>query len=212
MKLKYYLRGLGIGIILTTILLSIGSKDKAMSDQEIIEAATKLGMVKKEEVSDEKLEQVLENSLEESNEEKEPEPSKSPEQEGTDLTGDPKEKDNISPIQDPKENDNISPAPETDAEDVVTPLPTTTPSEDDSLPEESEENHETVGEAVTFTIERGMSSGKVARLLKEKGLIEDAEDFNAFIMEEGKASIIRIGTYTLPMGADYEEILDLITE
>lgn len=42
MKLKYYMRGLGIGICLTTILLSFGKVK--MTDQEIIQRAEKLGM------------------------------------------------------------------------------------------------------------------------------------------------------------------------
>lgn len=51
MRLKYYLRGLGIGIIVTTIILmiSFSKKDKSMSDEEVIARATQLGMVMKEE-------------------------------------------------------------------------------------------------------------------------------------------------------------------
>ena len=50
MKLKYYLRGLGIGIIITTIVLMIaysGYKTE-LTDAEIIARAEKLGMVMKE--------------------------------------------------------------------------------------------------------------------------------------------------------------------
>ena len=47
MKLKYYLRGLGIGIIVTTIVLAIvfSKNKKVMSDDEVIERATQLGMI-----------------------------------------------------------------------------------------------------------------------------------------------------------------------
>lgn len=47
MKLKYYLRGLGIGIITTTILLMIAFAlhKPAMSDADIIARAKQLGMV-----------------------------------------------------------------------------------------------------------------------------------------------------------------------
>lgn len=50
MKLKYYLRGLGIGIIITTIILSIvsGKDSKSMSDEEVIARASELGMVMEE--------------------------------------------------------------------------------------------------------------------------------------------------------------------
>ncbi|MGN0365260.1 MAG: hypothetical protein ACI4E5_04880 [Suilimivivens sp.] len=47
MKLKYYLRGLGIGIMVTAVILSVafGSRKETLSDREIMERATELGMV-----------------------------------------------------------------------------------------------------------------------------------------------------------------------
>lgn len=47
MKLKYYLRGLGIGIIVTAVIMgaSSGSRKETLSDREIRERAAELGMV-----------------------------------------------------------------------------------------------------------------------------------------------------------------------
>ena len=47
MKLKYYLRGMGIGIILTAIVMgfALGGRKKTISDAEVIERAKALGMV-----------------------------------------------------------------------------------------------------------------------------------------------------------------------
>ena len=47
MKLKYYLRGMGIGIILTAIVMgfALGGRKATISDAEIIERAKALGMV-----------------------------------------------------------------------------------------------------------------------------------------------------------------------
>ncbi len=47
MKLKYYLRGAGIGVIIATLVFSIAYAfyKPTMSDEEIIKEATKLGMV-----------------------------------------------------------------------------------------------------------------------------------------------------------------------
>lgn len=49
MKLRYYMRGLGIGIIVTAILMSVSlhSKTKPMSDSEVIERAKELGLEEK---------------------------------------------------------------------------------------------------------------------------------------------------------------------
>ena len=60
MKLKYYMRGIGIGVIFATLLLTIsfyfgstGISSKKMTDEEIIEKATELGMVMPEDDSEE---------------------------------------------------------------------------------------------------------------------------------------------------------------
>ena len=53
MKLKYYLRGLGIGIAITTLILAISYNiNGRMSDSEIIRRAKELGMVMATEESD----------------------------------------------------------------------------------------------------------------------------------------------------------------
>lgn len=55
MKLKYYLRGMGVGIIVTTVVLMIifsFHKQETLSDDQIRERAAALGMVMADEVSD----------------------------------------------------------------------------------------------------------------------------------------------------------------
>ena len=53
MKLKYYLRGLGIGIIVTTIILGscFSMQKPKMTDAQIIEKASQLGMIMPEQDS-----------------------------------------------------------------------------------------------------------------------------------------------------------------
>ena len=47
MNLKYYLRGLGVGIVVTSLILGIGlgSRKETLSNEEIKERARALGMV-----------------------------------------------------------------------------------------------------------------------------------------------------------------------
>lgn len=47
MKLKYYLRGIGTGMIVTTLLLAFGfsQREAAISDEEVMERAAALGMI-----------------------------------------------------------------------------------------------------------------------------------------------------------------------
>ena len=53
MRLKYYLRGLGLGIIFAVIIMMIGFHDnkQSMSDTEIIEKAKTLGMAEAKNIS-----------------------------------------------------------------------------------------------------------------------------------------------------------------
>lgn len=52
MKLKYYLRGLGIGIVVTAIIMSITSKPEEMTDAQIKMRALELGMVEESVLAD----------------------------------------------------------------------------------------------------------------------------------------------------------------
>lgn len=45
MKLKYYLRGLGIGILVTAVIMGIASGKRQMTDEEVRARAKELGMV-----------------------------------------------------------------------------------------------------------------------------------------------------------------------
>lgn len=45
MKLKYYLRGLGIGILVTAVIMGIASGKRKMTDEEVRARARELGMV-----------------------------------------------------------------------------------------------------------------------------------------------------------------------
>lgn len=51
MRFKYYLRGVGIGILFSTIVLMVafGAHDSSMSDMDIVERAKEMGMVWPEE-------------------------------------------------------------------------------------------------------------------------------------------------------------------
>ena len=54
MKLKYYLRGIGIGVIVTTLIMTISSyiHNNNLSDEKIMKEALKLGMVMPEKTDD----------------------------------------------------------------------------------------------------------------------------------------------------------------
>ncbi|MGF7144741.1 hypothetical protein HNQ56_003173 [Anaerotaenia torta] len=242
MKLKYYMRGLGIGIVLTTLILAIARPKEELTDQEIVRRAKALGMgYGSDELNSEK-NQVLNGILDNGEDSQEPGADTAP-GEGTDPeAGTKQEADgNISESgEDTETGTNIGPEEETgteanivSGEDTETGTSTepgentetgtnTIPGEEaeageEATPEVTSEQDPSEGlnpaeELITFTVVRGMYSGEVSKVLEEAGLIQDAKDFNQYIIKKGKASVIRVGSFTLPMGATYDEIIKEITE
>jgi len=220
MKLKYYMRGLGIGIILTTLIFIISGYEKKMTDEEIIASAKKLGMIMEKDRNKE-LDDIIQKVTPEVVPEPSPELTQAPE---ASVTPEPETTTDAEATPEPE----ITPDPETTPDPEISPKPTPeddlpsseltpSPSGEESVtpsPEitETPNDSDTSPTAVTFTIDNGMSSLTVANLLEELGVVEDAIDFNQFIVKEGKARLIRIGTYTVEVGADYKEILDVITK
>jgi len=238
MKLKYYMRGLGIGILLTTLLFALSGYQKKLSDQEIIERAEKLGMVTAAKEED-PLDKVLGDMVpekEKDTEETTPaaettleagttpgaaegkttepttdaggktmEPSgesdagkttetngESPEGKTTDSNGEPAEgqaagqtsEQNMKPAE--GKTTNSSAATETDAQ--------------------------TGYSEVTITIKQGMTSDSVSKLLYKAGIVDDAKEFNNYIIKAGKSTKILIGEFTIRKGASYDDIIKMIAE
>jgi hypothetical protein len=211
MKLKFFMRGLGIGIILATLIFTLSNTKEKLSDQEIMNRATELGMVTEEE-SDRELNQLLENI----NPTVTVEPSAAP----TDTpTAVPTQAATVTPTPAPTAVPTVTPVPAVTKVPTVTNVPekadtpTKAPEQQigDTTQTDTSDNSQGTGEEISFTIKSGMSSGQVALLLVEKGLIEDEDDFNKYIEASGKASVIRVGTYSLPKGSTYKEIVTKIT-
>ena len=185
MKLKFYMRGLGIGIILTSIVLSISNHSGqkiVISDKEIIARATELGMKMQE---DSNLDEVLEQV-------KDPSPS-------------PEVTPIITLIPTAKPTPMLTPTPTTKPTPTVTQTPTPTP----TVTPEPTTTEET--KKITFSVLKGMGSSDVAEVLYLKGLIEDVDEFDHYLIKSGKASSIKVGTFTVPSGASFSEITDKIT-
>ena len=64
----------------------------------------------------------------------------------------------------------------------------------------------------TFTIERGMYSEAVTKLLVQGGIITNEAEFNLFMENTGYEEKIQTGVYTVNSGMSYEEIAKIITK
>lgn len=229
MKLKYYLRGLGIGILVTTVILSLaGIGRKNMTDEEVIKRAKELGMVESTLLSDladqAKADEVKPTEPEIS----EPETSQQPEEtlppENTPATTPGEENDTEQKTPAGQENgteQETAPAQENGMEKETTPgqenntepekatEPETTP-ETPVSPEDGSSDTP-AGETFTLVIGRGESSTTVSKNLKKAGIVEDATAFDKFLCNNGYDKKIITGTYEIPYGASEEEIAKIIT-
>lgn len=202
MKLKYYLRGLGIGILVTTVILSLaGVGRKNMTDEEVVKRAKELGMVESTLLSDlpdqTKTDEVRPTEPEISLQPETSEPEAGPEPEESASTPETPEAPEETPVA-PKET------PEAPKETPVAPEETPVSPEDGNpdIP---------AGETVTLVIGRGESSTTVSKNLKRAGIVEDAAAFDRFLCNNGYDKKIITGTYEIPYGASEEEIAKIIT-
>ncbi len=206
MKLKYYLRGLGIGVAVTALILGITLRGKPMGDEEIRARAAELGMVDGSALTLADLQQPpTESNLTGGPEGKESNPTGEPEGEEINPTGEP-EGEESNPTGEP-EGEEDNPTGEPEGEEIN---PTGEP-EEENIPtqETSSESDEAAG--VVITIRRGMDSGSVARMLAEEGLVADAVEFDLFLCNNGYGQYIHTGTYEIVPGTSEEEIAEIIT-
>ena len=216
MKLKYYLRGLGIGILVTTVILSLaGVGRKNMTDEEVVKRAKELGMVESTLLSDlpdqTKTDEVRPTEPEISLQPETSEPEAGPEPEESASTPETPEAPEETPVA-PKET------PEAPEETPVAPketpeAPKETPVAPEETPVSPEDGNQDIpaGETVTLVIGRGESSTTVSKNLKKAGIVEDAAAFDRFLCNNGYDKKIITGTYEIPYGASEEEIAKIIT-
>ncbi len=182
MKLKYYLRGVGTGILFATIILLISYSYK-LSDGQIKKRATQLGMVMQ---TEEQSSNVVDNKETSSKPEKE-EPSSDKEQ----------------PTEEPTGEEPTTEEPTT--EEPTTEEPTTNKTENQTSSEETTTDNNT---QITCVIKVTNQTGShhVAISLKRAGIIDDANDFNNYLINNGYAYKIQNGTFTFTKGMTYEEM------
>lgn len=212
MKLNYYMRGLGIGIVVTALLMGIASsgKKEQMTDEEIRQRAMEMGMVDGNIV----LADMPENH---EDEEEQKEEGNEKEEVLTSLSGNGSadNKDSAKDTQtgrqgqeNDKEAENLKTENGDDSEGE--------PEEGGEGPEETlgdnqRENGETVNEIIVISINSGDGSRVVANKLLQAGLIEDAADFDEYLCRNGYDKRLKTGRHDIPVNATDEEIAASIT-
>lgn len=219
MKLRYYLRGLGIGILVTVAILSLtGGGEATLTDAQIRERALELGMVDSDSlVLSEIRKEDPKDESQESTEDGETKPAANTEtQEPENTETEPAEESTEKSVENSTEESTQMSAEKTTEQSTAPSIEQ--PSEEGSLqtiPEDLEEDTrpsiEKDSGAVSFEIRSGAGSYSVSRELEEVGLVADAESFDNYLCNSGYSKAIRVGTYEIVPGTDEEEIAKIIT-
>lgn len=67
-------------------------------------------------------------------------------------------------------------------------------------------------EIIEIMVIPGSNATRVVQELYAKGLIDDAEGFKNYLIEKGVTTKIKSGRHSIPVGADYDEIIEVIKE
>lgn len=216
MNLKYYLRGLGIGIIVTALIMSIAAGGKeTLSNEEIKERAIALGMVEEGTLLEDA--QAALNTLENSETEDKVEEPQNPKENGMpeevpEQSETPGPKGTAEPEEAPKQSENE--ASEEVPEQSETPKPEETPEPEVIVETEGiwqPDEDRTDEESVTVQVMRGDGSYTVCKRLEEAGIIASASEFDTFLCQNGYDKKIRAGTFEIPGNADPEQIARILS-
>ena len=213
MKLKYYLRGLGIGMAVTALILGIsfsgrqGQEAQTLTDEQIRERASELGMVDSSELTL----AALQNSAQ-------PQTTMEPEvTEESETMTEPEATAEPETATEPKATaePEMTTKPEVTAEPEMTTKPETTAETEMTTKPEATKEPELITapeqSQTTITIKKGSDSGSVSRVLYEAGLVENAKAFDNYLCNNGYSRSINPGIYEIAPGTSEEEIAKIIT-
>lgn len=232
MKLRMYLRGLGLGMIVTALVLSFGvkSENKTMTDAEVRARAKELGMVEdseklkdavsKEAVNGEEAAAEVTDSADEDEPAEEVTEPNEVKADGTDKSEEPAEvkkpdatKDDVDKPEEVTEEPIKESSPEEKVEDDKDAAEIDNKKEEikEAARDEKKSEDDKSKKPYSLKIERGYSSDRVAGILEDAGVIDNAAAFDRYLCSNGYDKRISVGSYQIPAGADYSTVAKLIT-
>ena len=191
MRLKYYLRGLGLGIIFTCLMFMLFSNKKAdntdqMDVNQQLETTTET--LSSQTSGDDKNDTANDEAVS----------GGADVQNNTDADADVNAQNNAD-AQNPADNQ----AGASDATD------TSNQTDDSDITGETGTD-DVQDEYATLVIEKGDIARDVAESLYEDGIIDDVESFRKYLGETGVSRTLHAGEYNIKVGSTYEEIVELL--
>lgn len=250
MNLKSYVKGIGVGMIVASLILIIsGNLNKGISDEDVIKRAKELGMVEnssviqnsdatevaigssadsdgaasKENVSEEKKtdndtnlkdsdssdsyasdkEDINSIIVSDSNKEDDTSTASDDSQKGNSsvASDDSRKETNSSNVSDDSKKGNDSADVKDDSDKDSDSVNVADASND-----KSDTNASATGETVKVEVKSGMSSESVASAVMKAGLVDSDTEFNKYLCENGYDKRLRVGSFEIPKGSDFETI------
>lgn len=188
MKKKYFVRGLGIGIIFGALIMLaayLTSGKGSLSDEEVMKRAQELGMVKKSEYVLDSEVTSEETTTEAVTTEAPVATEKATEEATTEAPG----------------------TTERATEEATTEAATTEKATTEAATTEQTD----AKTKATITVSGGMSSETISSLLENAGLVDSASKFNSFLVQNGYDKKLETGSFDISGGMTYEEIARILT-
>lgn len=206
MKLKYYLRGLGIGIVVTALLMGYSNKNRAAEPKAEVATEETAGDLladrNGEATTEEVIEQsAVENVTVETDSAETSEEETSQEEAASELESSTQEAETIT------ETESVT---ETETESVQA-EETTDKKEQTQSSTEADAGNALPQTTIEINIVRGDDSGTVARKLQNAGMVESATEYDAYLMQHGYDKKIRVGKVEIPVDATWQEIAEYIS-
>ncbi len=206
MKLKYYLRGLGIGIVVTALLMGYSNKNRAAEPKAEVATEETAGDLladrNGEAITEEVIEQsTVENVTVETDSAETSEEETSQEETTSELESSTQEAETIT------ETESVT---ETETESVQA-EETTDKKEQTQSSTEADAGNALPQTTIEINIVRGDDSGTVARKLQNAGMVESATEYDAYLMQHGYDKKIRVGKVEIPVDATWQEIAEYIS-
>jgi len=218
MKFKYMIRGLGLGVIITAAVMGAYSRNAVANARTAvlreygIEEGSRLDVEENE---------YTENTSESLSEEASAIESSEP----IIVRDEEKESEIRSVLDDAKESEQASQTETTEpsgdnayetesfhdnATESSSSVSETVPTEI-AATETFSDGQDAAGDVVEIVIMSGDDSGTVSRKLYNAGLIENASEYDAFLMQHGYDKKLSIGTKTIGVTDSWQEIAEKIT-
>ncbi len=229
-KLQYYLRGLGVGILVTAVIMGavLPREEQKLTDAEIRKMAAELGMVDQDSLvlSDLQGDQLVKVDSVDSEETDSEIETVSTEETNPEI-------ETVSTEETVPQETEVAQTEEITTEEIITEeisteeVPTEEMETESTQSEEAETEEQEIvsqslqsrvtgvvnedGVTVTIEIHSGANSYSVSKVLADTGLVASAKSYDNYLCNGGYSKKIHTGNYTITIGTGEEEIAKIIT-